>query len=325
MAVLEVKGVTKIYSNRKKGRIIAVDNASFEVNSGEIVGFIGPNGAGKSTAIKMITGLATPTDGEIFIDGFNVKTDRIKAMEKVGCIVENPDLYKTWSAVKNLEYLMSLQPFSVEELGGLAKKEFYKKRIEDLLSLVGLYERKDDVVVKYSLGMKQRLGLAQALLNTPKLLVLDEPTNGLDPAGIKEVRDILQRLATEYGMAVLVSSHLLSEIQLVCDRYIVINQGKIIGSYTKEDIDEAAGNNTVILTTDDVVNAKDVIKSVLGIDAVIVGNGKIQFVTEMAVGDVAKELLVGGVKILGIAKKEISLEEFFMALTQNKQSGGANV
>lgn len=324
MAVLEVKGVTKVYTGRKKGSIVAVDNASFEVNSGEIVGFIGPNGAGKSTAIKMITGLASPTQGEIFINGFNVRTERIKAMEKIGCIVENPDLYKNWSAVKNLEYLMSLQSFSEDETGGLIKKDFYKKRIEDLLSLVGLYERKDDIVSKYSLGMKQRLGLAQALLNTPNLLILDEPTNGLDPAGIKEVRDILQKLAVEYGMAILVSSHLLSEMQLVCDRYIVINKGKIIGNFTQSDIEEASGNNIVILTTDDVVNAKDAIKAIYGTDAEILGNGKIQFATEMPIGDVAKELFGYGVKILGITKKEISLEEFFMSLTRNNQ-GGMNV
>lgn len=315
MSVLEVKGVTKIYSDKRKGRLVAADNVNMEVNGGEIVGFIGPNGAGKSTTIKIITGLASATEGTVKINGFDIKKDRIKAMEKIGCIVENPDLYREWSALKNLTYLMSLHPFDKTEFGTLTAKEFYVKRANEVLALVGLSERKDDPVRKYSLGMKQRLGIAQALLNRPSLLILDEPTNGLDPVGIKEVRDILRKLAEEYNMAILVSSHMLAEMQMTCDRYVIIDKGKIIGNYTQEDIGESVSNATVILVTDDIVKAKDVLEGKMNIKVEILGNGKIKFSTDLPVNEIAKTLIIEGVTVLGINKKEISLEEFFMKLT----------
>ena len=327
MAVLEVKGVTKIYSDKRRGRLIAAENVNMAVNGGEIVGFIGPNGAGKSTTIKIITGLASATEGTVKINGYDINGDRIKAMGSVGCIVENPDLYRDWSAVKNLTYLMSLQPFNAEETEGLTAKEFYLKRAEELLALVGLSDRKNDPVRKYSLGMKQRLGIAQALLNRPSLLILDEPTNGLDPAGIKEVRDILRKLAKEYNMAILVSSHLLAEMQMMCDRYVIINKGKIIGNYTQEDINESVSNSTVILLTDDIVKAKDVLETKMDISVEILGNGKVKFSTDLPVNEIAKTLIIEGVTVLGINKKEVSLEEFFMNVTDKdrKEDNGKNV
>ena len=313
MAVLEIDGVTKEYKARGR-QIIAASDVSFAVDKGEIVGFIGQNGAGKSTTLKIATGLAEATKGSVRINGYDIKTERINALEKVGCIVETPDLYRDWSAMKNLEYFASICNGRGFDTEGRPFKEAAKERAEALLKTVGLYDRKDDPVRKYSLGMKQRAGIAQALLCKPDLLVLDEPTNGLDPNGIKEMRDILHKLSHEYGLAVLVSSHLLSEVQLMCDRFIIIKQGKIVGEYTKEDLENATGEG-IILTTDDVVRAKDVLSNVLGVKSEQIGEGKLKFTTDKPIGEVSKELVLAGVAVLGIAKQEMTLEELFMNVT----------
>lgn len=313
MAVLEIDGITKIY--KSKGRTVtAAENVSFSVDKGEIVGFIGPNGAGKSTTLKIAVGLAEPTSGTVRINGYDIKKDRAKALAKVGCVVENPDMYKEWSAMKNLAYFASFADKSVfNDIEGY--KESVKKRSEELLKMVGLYERRNDPIKKYSLGMKQRAGIAQALLCKPDLLILDEPTNGLDPSGIMEIRDILHKLAKEYGMAILVSSHLLTEIQTTCDKFVIINKGKTEGVYCREDIESDENRNKIILVTDDVVKAKDTLKTDLGIDAEILGNGKVCFVTDKQINDIAKDLILSGVTVLGISRKETSLEEFFMNVT----------
>lgn len=217
--VLELKNVGKIIGKRK-----IVENISFEINSGEIFGFLGPNGAGKTTTIKMITGLIRIDEGEIFINGKNVKTNFEEALSTVGGIIENPEMYGYLSGRDNLE------------IYGRMHGKVSKERIDEIITLVKLENRIDDKVKKYSLGMRQRLGLAQALLHNPKLLILDEPTNGLDPVGIKELRDTLRELAEKEGLAVLVSSHLLSEMELMCDRFGIIDSGKIIDMKTMKDI-----------------------------------------------------------------------------------------
>lgn len=321
MAILEVKNVCKTYKTRGKKVIKAADDVSFCVDGGEVVGLIGPNGAGKSTIIKIITGLAKAQSGSVTVCGFDVEKEREKALANVGCIVENPDLYKDMTGLNNLVYFYSLEPYDpTKNPDNLSKKDFYKKRATDLMRLVGLEQRKDDLVVKYSLGMKQRLGIAQALIGSPKLLVLDEPTNGLDPAGIKEMRDILRRLAHEYDVAVMVSSHLLSEVQIMCDRYVVVSNGKVVGSYTKDNlIDEQSGR--IVLTTDDVVKARDVCAALYG-KAEILGNGKVAIGTEKDVTEVVKELADADVKIFGITKEERTLEDLFINVTK-KQNGEA--
>lgn len=318
MAVLEVDGVTKTY--KSKGRtIVAAENVSFTVESGEIVGFIGQNGAGKSTTLKIATGLAEPTGGTVRINGYDIRKERVKALEKVGCIIENPDLYREWSAMKNLEYFADLS--GGEEFGkGAERKARIKQRAEDLLKTVGIYDRRNDPIRKYSLGMKQRVGIAQALLMRPDLLILDEPTNGLDPSGISEVRDILRKVSKEYGMAVLVSSHLLSEIQAMCDKYVIIDKGKITGVFTAADVASVGGDNTIVLTTDDVIKARDVLKDEMCLDSKILGNGRIEFSTEKPVNDIAKDLILSGVSVLGITRKETTLEEFFMRVTHGEKS-----
>ncbi len=217
--VLELKNVTKIMGNRK-----IVDNVSFEINSGEIFGFLGPNGAGKTTTIKMITGLLKIDEGDILISNNDVKKNFEKALSQVGGIIENPEMYGYLTGRTNLE------------IYGRMHGNISKERINEVIKLVKLENRVNDKVKKYSLGMRQRLGVAQALLHNPKLLILDEPTNGLDPMGIKELRDTLRHLAEKEGLAVLVSSHLLSEMELMCDRVGIIDNGKIIDIKTLKDI-----------------------------------------------------------------------------------------
>ncbi len=212
MELLKLEGVTKTI---KKKTI--VDNISLTVNSGEIVGFLGPNGAGKTTTIKMIMGLFNITSGNISVCGHNVKTDFENAMKNVGSIVENPDLYKYLTGRQNLKYLAQFYgPKAVES-------------IDSAIELVKMKDRIDTKVKTYSLGMRQRVGLAQALLHMPPLLILDEPTNGLDPIGIKELRELLKSLSQNAGTGVFISSHLLSEMELMCDRIYVIDNGVIIG------------------------------------------------------------------------------------------------
>ncbi len=315
MAVLEVNNVTKIYSKNKKNKgreITALDNVSLEVNAGEIVGLIGPNGAGKSTLIKCITGLATQTSGTIKIDGSDTVTQHVQSIKKVGAIIEFPDMYVEWSAMENLTYLAGISLFDEK-----IDRDGIRERAESLLKLVNLYERRNDKVKKYSLGMKQRVGIAQALLSKPELLILDEPTNGLDPEGIKEIRDILVHLSHDLNMAVIISSHNLSELQLTCDRFLIIKQGKLIASLGKDDLVDS--ENVISISVDDVVKASDVIETEYSLKTVQVGNGRLELKTEIPSGDIAKTLILNGVTVNGISVKERTLEEIFLSVTEKKK------
>ena len=210
-AVVEIQNVTKKF----KGKTI-IDSLNFNVNKGEVFGFLGPNGAGKTTTIRMMVGLISMTSGDIKISGCSIKKDFEKAISQVGGIVENPEMYKFLTGYQNLLHYARMS------------KGIKQTQIQEAVRLVGLSERIHDKVKTYSLGMRQRLGLAQALLHDPKVLILDEPTNGLDPAGIREMRDHLRILAKERDMAVIVSSHLLSEMEMMCDRIGIIQGGKLI-------------------------------------------------------------------------------------------------
>ncbi|MEM5010133.1 ABC transporter ATP-binding protein [Niallia taxi] len=212
---LSVRNLTKTIGKRQ-----IIKDISFDLKSGEVFGFLGPNGAGKTTTIRMLVGLIKPTSGSIQICGYDVKKDFSKAMERLGCIVENPELYPYLTGWENLQFFARML------------KGVDDKRIQEIVELVGLKERIHDKVKTYSLGMRQRLGIGQALLSRPKVLILDEPTNGLDPSGIREMRQFIRFLAKEEGLSVLVSSHLLSEIQLLCDRVSIILSGKIIHTET---------------------------------------------------------------------------------------------
>ncbi|MCL6445942.1 MAG: ABC transporter ATP-binding protein [Alicyclobacillus sp.] len=211
MAVLALEGVSK----RLGGRQI-VQDLTMTVEPGEVYGFLGPNGAGKTTTIRMIVGLSKPSAGRIAVLGHDVQRQRAEALRHVGAIVENPELYGYLTGWDNLLHFA--------RLAGLDNP---RPRMEAVAELVGLKDRIHDKVRRYSLGMRQRLGVAQALLAEPKLLVLDEPTNGLDPAGMREFRELMRQLA-KTGMAVFVSSHLLSEVQQMCDRVAILKDGRIV-------------------------------------------------------------------------------------------------
>ena len=204
---LSVKDITKTYGKKK-----AADHVSFDIYSGEIFGFLGPNGAGKTTVIKSILGFVFPDGGEVYINGYSTKTHYEEAMASVGGIVENPEMYTN--------------------LHG----DIPKERIDQVITEMGLSGRADEPVKKYSLGMKQRIGLAQAMVHKPRLLILDEPTNGLDPTGIHRLRDVLKKYAHEEDAAVMVSSHILSEMQLLCDRVGIINNGRLISIYSMDEV-----------------------------------------------------------------------------------------
>lgn len=234
MNVLEVKNLKKIIGKRE-----IIKDLNFTVKEGEIYGFLGPNGAGKTTTIRMLVGLIAQTSGEIKICGVDITRNKEKALKDVGAVVENPELYKYLSGRENLMQIARIRKVS-------------KQEVDELIKLVGLQDRIDDKVRKYSLGMKQRLGLAAALIGNPKLLILDEPTNGLDPSGIIDFRNIVKSLARKNNMAVFVSSHILSEVQQLCDKVAFINEGVI---KAEEDMEKAIygteRESLTLITNDD--------------------------------------------------------------------------
>src|SRR5215813_6101145 len=217
--VLSAEGLSKRFGDR-----VAVADVSFELEAGEILGFLGPNGAGKTTTIRMLVGLARPDAGRVRIFGSDLSRHFVEAMKHVGSIVESPDLYRYLSGRENLMHFSRMLPDGASS------------RIEELARLVNLEGRLDDKVSSYSLGMRQRLGIAQALLGAPDLLVLDEPANGLDPAGIREIRQLIRHLAHEQGLAVFVSSHLLAEVEQMCDRVAIIHRGRTLAAGSVKDL-----------------------------------------------------------------------------------------
>ncbi|AKN30554.1 ABC transporter ATP-binding protein [Clostridium carboxidivorans P7] len=220
---IEVKNVTK-----KIGKRTILDGVSFDIYEGDICGFIGPNGAGKTTLIRVITNLISPTEGEVSVAGVNVNENRKTALTKLGAIVEEPIFFSYMTGRQNLKNLAMLNPDM--------SKEEQKEKVEEVLKIVDLEDRGDDKVKTYSLGMKQRLGIAQALLNNPEVVILDEPANGLDPIGMRDLRNLILKLREEKNITFFISSHLLDELQQMCNRFIAINKGKIIWQGSKENL-----------------------------------------------------------------------------------------
>ena len=227
--LLEVKNVSKSFGKKK-----VLKDISFSLSSGEILGFIGPNGSGKTTTIKLILGLQSIDSGSVFINNYDVSKNFSKAIEKVGAIVENPDMYLYLSGRKNLELVARMY------------KGITKDRIEEIIKLVGLESRIKDKVSKYSLGMRQRLGIAASILHKPNLLILDEPTNGLDPEGIKELRSLLVKLAKEEGVGILISSHNLSELENFCTNICILKNGEIIEDTSVKEVKQKDGTSYLI-------------------------------------------------------------------------------
>ncbi|RED65043.1 ABC transporter ATP-binding protein [Cohnella lupini] len=301
--VVRLQNVTKVIGKRT-----IIDGVSFEVRPGEVFGFLGPNGSGKTTTIRMIVGLMGMTAGDIHIGEHSVRSDFPKAIVQVGAIVENPEMYKFLTGYQNLMHYARMNP------------SITKERIQEVVELVGLQGRIHDKVKKYSLGMRQRLGVAQAVMHKPKLLVLDEPTNGLDPAGIRELRDYLRRLAQDEGTAVVVSSHLLSEMELMCDRVAILQNGKII------DVRSIRGQDNDVKTLEEVSFDVDHPDAALGILEGL-GNGKIvdgllNLSSDRAgVAALNRRLVEAGINVYGIRVKTKSLEDQFLEMTGSETIG----
>ena len=247
MAIIEIKNLYKSYGKR-----LILDNLSLEANTGEVLGLLGPNGAGKTTLIKSIVGLISYDQGTITINGHDREKEFTKAMQNVSAIVENPEMYLYMSGKSNL-----MQYARMHGLSDQAK-------INNIIALVGLTDRINDKVKRYSLGMKQRLGIALALLNEPKIMILDEPTNGLDPAGIKQLRNILRKIAKEQDVCIIVSSHLMSEMELMCDKVAIVNNKSIQSVSTIAELkSQFAGEySTYLFNVEKTDNIENIVKDV---------------------------------------------------------------
>ena len=300
MKVLEVKGVKK-----KLGKREIIKGLDLSINEGEIFGFLGPNGAGKTTTIRMLVGLISPDEGEIMICGKSVLNEKEQALKNVGAVVENPELYKYLSGRENLMQIARIRKVSKEE-------------VEELIELVGLKDRINDKVRKYSLGMKQRLGLAAALIGNPKLLILDEPTNGLDPSGIIDFRDVVKKAARERGMSVFISSHILSEVQNLCDRVAFINNGVIKSIEDIHDNTMATElDSLTLVVSSDKEQAVKVLKNIGFVNSSTVIDEEIHIIIETGkTSELLKVLLQNNVLIEEVYKNRKGLEQRYMELVE---------
>lgn len=293
--LIETKNLKKNFKD-----FTAVDGIDIKVKKGEIYGFLGPNGAGKSTTIRMLLGLIKPTEGDINIFNKNLKKNKIDILKSTGSLVESPSYYGNLTAYENLEITRKIL-------------EVNKKEISKVLDIVNLTKWKNKRVKNFSLGMKQRLGIAQALLGNPKLLILDEPTNGLDPSGIHEIRELIKNLPSMLDITVLVSSHILSEIELIATQVGIISNGKLLYQGT---LDELRSRETAKIC----INAsphKEVTKILLSNQCNFTKKDNLYYIEKgnLSIEDINKQLVFSGcdVSYLSIAQK--SLESIFLEIT----------
>ncbi len=291
--VVRLQGVSKIISSRS-----LVSDLTLDISPGQVFGFLGPNGAGKTTTIRMMVGLMSISKGDILISGHSVKTEFEKAIAEVGAIVENPEMYKFLTGYQNLVHFARMSP-------GITKE-----RIAETIERVGLTARIHDKVKTYSLGMRQRLGVAQAILHKPKLLVLDEPTNGLDPQGIRELRDYLRQLTREEGITVFVSSHLLSEMELMCDTVAIIQNGKLIDV---RNLRQEAGADALTEVAFEVNDAQRAAELIPG--ATIQGSNIVVSVSREQIPELNARLVNEGFQVYGIRNVTHTLEDQFLQMT----------
>lgn len=301
--VVKINHLTK----RIKKKTI-IDDLSFSIYPGEVFGFLGPNGAGKTTTIRMLVGLMSITKGEVIIKGNNIEENFEEAIAEIGAIVENPEMYKFLSGYQNLIHYARMV------------KGIKKERLDEVIKLVGLSNRIHEKVKTYSLGMRQRLGLAQALLHSPSVLILDEPTNGLDPAGIREIRDYVRKLAREEGIAVIVSSHLLSEMEMMCDRIGIIQNGKMIGEQTINDFINGEKEVVVRFKVSNIDAAVKVLEENKDEVSYEVKDDALEIRVE---GDQIAEMnrlfVLNNVDVFGIHQTNKTLEEKFLEVTGGEQ------
>ncbi|QOY35015.1 ABC transporter ATP-binding protein [Anaerobacillus isosaccharinicus] len=292
---LSVKGLKKEIKGKK-----IIKGIDFELKEGEVFGFLGPNGSGKTTTIRMIVGLIKPTAGSVEICGYDIQKNFTRAMENLGCIVENPELYPYLTGWENLKLFSGMM------------KEIKERRLQEVVQLVGLTKRINDKVSTYSLGMKQRLGIAQALLGKPKILILDEPTNGLDPSGIREMRELIKFLATSENLSVFVSSHLLSEIQLMCDRVAIISNGAVL---KVGEVRSLMSEQEELLWRVSPIEEAMTVFTLLEVEARVFGEYISTPYREEDVGEWNRKLVERGVTVTEITRKVPALEELFLQLT----------
>ena len=303
--VLSTRGLTKRFGDNT-----AVDHLDLTVHEGEVFGFLGPNGAGKTTTLRMILGLIYPSSGEVEVLGRRVPQERREALRNVGGFVETPAFYNNMSARRNLRLLGRLNDLHDEQ------------RINEVLGTVGLIERADSKVGDYSQGMKQRLGIANALLHRPALIVLDEPTSGLDPQGMKGVRELITGLSSE-GITVVLSSHLLHEVEQVCSRAMIINKGRVVVQGPVDQLRPATSK--VRLLTSDQTRARGVLGQLLGADAVGLDDGHLVVErSEEQVCEMVALLVEEGIGVKAVVPAhEQGLEDYFLALTESGEMAGA--
>lgn len=292
MEILKCENLKKQVKNK-----VIVENISFSMDKGDVVGFIGPNGAGKTTTIKLILGLIKLTEGKVYIDGYDIQKNFIKAMEKVGAIVETPDLYMYLSGYDNLK------------LTANNYKNITKERMNEVIKKVGLENRIKDKVSTYSLGMRQRLGIAEAIINSPELLILDEPTNGLDIEGTIEIRNLIKELSNE-GIAILISSHNLTEIDNICNRIIAIKNGKIITNDTIDNFKTFSNETTYILELDNLDNLDQVI---LKYKYEVISKNKIRvYITKEEITNFMENLIKSRYQIYSMQEEKLTSEQAFI-------------
>ena len=295
--IVELKGLSKTIGKKK-----IIDNLNLQLFPGQITGFLGPNGAGKTTTIRMMSGLMKPTSGQVVVEGQTLSDHFEETMSKVGVIVENPEMYKYMSGWKNLVHFARMN------------KTITKERITEVVEQVGMQNRIHEKVSSYSLGMRQRLGLAQALLHRPKFLILDEPTNGLDPAGIREFRTYLRKIAVEDGVSVFVSSHLLSEIELICDRIAIIQNGQLIDIREMNQKEEAH----YYLEAQPMEQARELLLA-QGFVLESSGNGFITKVEQDQVPAIIQKMVAGNLQVFAVQPYRKTLEDQFLEMTGGGQ------
>jgi ABC-2 type transport system ATP-binding protein len=307
--MIKVSGLTKDYGARR-----AIHNLSFDAQQGEIVGFLGPNGAGKTTTMRILTGYMPPTDGEAIVAGYDVVEESLEVRKRVGYLPETVPLYTDMVVFDYLKFM-----------GELRKIPNVDARVDEVLDMVGLFERADGYIGNLSKGMRQRIGLAQALLHRPEVLILDEPTIGLDPGQVVEVRELIREIGKE--RTVLLSTHLLNEAQNICDRVLIINKGKIVTEDTTENLQaRLIGAERVILRVrgeaDDLAKTVKQVKGVQSVEAKADGSVEFEFVAGKDVRpEVAKQVVNSGYDLIELRPIGMSLEEIFLELTgsENKK------
>lgn len=292
--IIETSNLTK-----KFGKFLAVDQVNLLVPKGGIYGFLGPNGAGKSTTIRMLLGLIKETKGEVKVFNKSIKDDRITILSRIGSMVETPSYYGHLTAYENLEV--------TRKILGAEKKE-----IERVLEIVKLTEVRNKAVKKFSLGMKQRLGIAQALLGKPELLILDEPTNGLDPSGIIEIRELIKSLPKDYGITILISSHILSEIELMATHFGIINKGRLLFQGSMNDLREKQ-KEVIQLEAEPRAEVETYLKNA-GISFESDTN-YLYLEPNYQAAKVNRELIMNGYDVHQLMMKKNSLEEIFLSIT----------